>query len=45
MSLFNNFIYLAPTAQFSSSLDRDAFPEGGQVFQYRQNDAFLPGVN
>ncbi len=43
VSLFNNFIYLAPTAQFSSSLDRDAFPEGGQVFQYRQNDAFYAG--
>lgn len=43
ISLFNDFIYLAPTAQFSSSLDPDAFPEGGQVFQYRQNDAFYAG--
>ena len=43
MSLFQGFIYLAPTAQFSSSLDPDAFPEGGQVFQYRQHDAFFTG--
>lgn len=42
-SYFNDFIYLAPLAQFSSSLDRDAFPEGGQVFQYRQNDAVFAG--
>lgn len=43
VSWFGDFIYLAPTARFSSSLDPDAFPEGGQVFQYRQNDAFFAG--
>ena len=43
ISQFKDFIYLAPTSQFSSSLDPDAFPEGGQVFQYRQNDAFFAG--
>ncbi len=40
---FQGFIYLAPTASFSSSLDPAAFPEGGQVFQYRQHDAFFAG--
>lgn len=43
ISWFNDFIYLAPTAQFSSSMDPDAFAEGGQVFQYRQHDAFFAG--
>ena len=43
VSWFNGFIYLAPTSRFSSSLDDDAFPEGGQVFQYRQHDAFFAG--
>ena len=43
VSLFNNFIYLAPTAQFSSSLDPLAFPEGGQVYKYRQHDTFFTG--
>ncbi len=43
ISWFNDFIYLAPTAMFSSSMDSDAFPEGGQVFQYKQNDAFFAG--
>ncbi|RED92235.1 TonB-dependent receptor [Marinoscillum furvescens] len=43
VSWFDGFIYLAPTASFSSSMDPDAFPEGGQVFQYRQNNAFFAG--
>ncbi len=43
ISRFRDFIYLAPTSKFSNSLDQDAFPEGGQVFQYRQNDAFFAG--
>ena len=43
ISQFKDFIYLAPTSQFSSNLDPNAFPEGGQVYQYRQNDAFFVG--
>lgn len=43
ISWFNDFIYLAPSSQFSSSLDSDAFAEGGQVYQYSQNDAFFAG--
>ncbi|MEQ8474113.1 MAG: TonB-dependent receptor [Marinoscillum sp.] len=43
VSWFGDFIYLAPTALFSSSMDPDAFPEGGQVFRYKQNDAFFAG--
>ncbi len=43
ISYFDGFIYLAPTARFSSSLDPLAFPEGGQVYQYRQHDAFFAG--
>jgi len=43
VSFFKDFIYLAPTSQFSSSLDPQAFPEGGQVYQYRQHDAFYTG--
>ncbi|MEP4534624.1 MAG: TonB-dependent receptor [Cyclobacteriaceae bacterium] len=43
MSWFYGFIYLAPTSFVSGSLDADAFPEQGQVFMYRQNDAFFAG--
>jgi len=43
VSYFEDFIYLAPTAQFSSTLDPLAFPEGGQVYKYRQHDAFYAG--
>ncbi len=43
LSYFDGFIYLAPTTLFSSSLDQDAFPEGGQVYQYRQHDAWFGG--
>ncbi|GAA4444575.1 TonB-dependent receptor [Ravibacter arvi] len=40
---YKNYIYLAPTAVFSSSLDPDAFPEGGQVYQFQQNNAIYGG--
>lgn len=43
ISLYNNFIYLAPTTMFSSSLDDVAFPEGGQVYRYKQGDTFFTG--
>lgn len=43
VSYYQDFIYLAPRATFSSSLDPEAFPEGGQVFQYKQHDAFYGG--
>ena len=43
MSFYKDFIYLAPSAWFSSSLDEAAFREGGQVFQYRQHNAFYAG--
>lgn len=43
VSFYDGFIYLAPSSSFSSSLDPDAFPEGGQIYQYRQNDAFFAG--
>jgi iron complex outermembrane receptor protein len=43
ISYYKNFIYLAPTQYFSSMLDQDAFPEGGQIYQYRQNNAFYIG--
>ncbi|MFY0598952.1 MAG: TonB-dependent receptor [Cyclobacteriaceae bacterium] len=43
-SYFDSFIYLAPSSNFSSSLDSDAFRgESGQVFHYRQNNAFFTG--
>lgn len=35
---FSNYIYLAPTAYFST------LPEGGQIFQYRQTSAFMTGA-
>ncbi len=40
---YRDYIYLAPTAMFSSSLDPDAFPEGGQVYQFLQNNAVYGG--
>ena len=43
VSFYKNFIYLAPTQYFSSMLDEEAFPEGGQIYQYKQNDAFYVG--
>lgn len=43
ISYYHNFIYLAPTQRFSSSLDPDVFQEGGQIYQYRQNNAFYTG--
>ncbi len=36
-SYFSNYIYLSPTSRFST------LPEGGQVYQYLQNDAILWG--
>lgn len=42
-SYYQNYIYLSPTAQFSSSLDPVAFPEGGQVYQFAQNNAVYGG--
>jgi iron complex outermembrane receptor protein len=36
-NFFDNYIYLGPTAQFSP------LPEAGQIFQYRQDDAFYTG--
>lgn len=42
-SYYDRYIYLAPTTLFSSSLDPEAFPEGGQIYQYRQNDAVYGG--
>ncbi len=35
---FNGFIYLKPTANFST------LPDGGQVYRYSQNDAIFTGV-
>ncbi len=35
---FDQYIYLGPTAQFST------LPEGGQVYRYRQDDAIFTGV-
>lgn len=43
VSYYHNFIYLAPTQYFSNALDPDAFPEGGQIYQYRQHNAFYTG--
>jgi iron complex outermembrane receptor protein len=43
VSWYQNYIYLAPTSRFSSSLDPQAFPEGGQIYQYRQHDTFFGG--
>lgn len=40
---YNDFIYLASSARFSNSIDKDAFPASGQVYDYRQNDAFFAG--
>ncbi len=40
---YDQYIYLAPTSRFSSSLDPDAFPEGGQIFQYSQHNAVYAG--
>lgn len=37
INYFNGFIYLRPTAQFST------LPDGGQVYQYSQHDALFAG--
>lgn len=37
ISYFTNYIYLSPTARFST------LPEGGQIYQYLQSDAILWG--
>lgn len=42
-SYYDGYIYLSPTAMFSSSLDPIAFPEGGQVYQFLQNNAVYGG--
>lgn len=40
---YQDYIYLSPTSRFSSSLDPDAFPEGGQIYQFTQNNAVYGG--
>lgn len=42
-AFYHDYIYLAPTARFSSSLHPIAFPEGGQIYQFTQHNAVYGG--